>query len=1060
MVEPLAEEHSYTPEMRERILAGFRGDVPPLPTAWTYRLALMAVACAMVLLPVLYVGLIAGGVWALWAYGRFFLGSFLPEHRGAAVLVAGALPLFIGVVVIVCLVKPLFARPARPDRPLRLSPQDEPLLFQFVARLCAALHAPVPREIHVDCQVNASAGFRRGLLSMFGDDMVLTLGLPLVQGLSLQQLAGVMAHELGHFGQRAGMRVSFLIRTINFWFARLVYGRDRLDAVLERAAAESRLAWVRGYFKIALFCVSVTRRVLWALMMLGHMLSSFMMRQMEYDADRYEVRLAGFSAFDGSMRELFALHVALDMAMGDLQEQWKEKRLADNFPWLVVLNRRDGVRQIAPQLEQFLQREPEELFSTHPTARQRTARALKEKGVGIFSSDLPATALFFDCDALARQVSLAFYQQMVGNQVQAGNLIPMQAVQERQEQDENERGARERFFQNPNWLRGLPLPQKLPPLPADPQIVLDELHKARRAVIGTGADHGREIASYREAAEARVSALQAHALREAGFRIDPEDFGLANSDPVTALHEAERAESLLKSGAVRLEKYEKLEVRRLGLALVLLAAPRVRDQVREADTWSQEVPRLLACAAFLTDKFRQMFDLRVTRAVLEILVDQIRPERDNARLFAVISDHLARLQQQLKDLHRDLRSQPYPFEHARQGINLAQVAIPSMPAANDLGGLAGMTGHALERLLEVYSRLLGRMAWMAEKVEEAHGMPPLLRSAAEAGAGAAAGTSSISETEPALSAAPASAPAPAHAAAIAETKAEAVESRETFPRFFRGVVDFRPLPLPEADGPAADVRQAIGALREALQAVASGAEAYAKRTRGYREAEQRLGKALRAEHLLLAGLEIDAASFGLTDESQAAAQTARRSAEAEMAKLEPALRLFEEIQAQRLTSALTLLREDRVASRVADGERRRSEIAPLLAGAALLHSRFALLRELRDSYAIVGGLGAQMKAHGESTRLRGHFAEQTTRAHRQLQDLQRLLHRDPSPFAPSRGAASLAAIAVPGLPPATDAQAIFQAMAWALRELLDLHQRVLGRLAGTAEKVEQALELR
>lgn len=215
---------------------------------------------------------------------------------------------------------------------------------------------------------------------------------------------------------------------------------------------------------------------------------------------------------------------------------------------------------------------------------------------------------------------------------------------------------------------------------------------------------------------------------------------------------------------------------------------------------------------------------------------------------------------------------------------------------------------------------------------------------------------------------------------------------------------------------------------------------------GYRDAELKLDKARHAEHLLLAGLEIAPASFGLNGDDRTAALEAQRRAQAEIAKLEPALRAFEEIQGQRLASSLTLLWDSRVVARVADGERRRSELAPLLAGAALLHSRFPLLRELRSSFSILGGLGAQIGRPGDSGQLRSQLEAQMQHAHRQLQDLQRLLHRDPHPFVTARGAASLAAVAVPSLPAPTDAQGILQAMSWALRELLDLHQRVLGRL--------------
>lgn len=1050
MIEPLSGDHSYTPELREQILAGFRGEVPSLRPTWTYRLTLAAVAFVMVLLPVFYVCLIAGGLWGLVAYARFLFVSFLPQHSGAGMKLFGFLPLFAGSVVMICLVKPLFARSARKDTSVRLTPEQEPLLFQVVARLCAALNAPVPKEIRVDCQVNASASFRRGLLSLASDDLVLTLGLPLVAGLSLQQLAGVMAHELGHFSQRAGLRVSVIIRVVNFWFFRLVYQRDRLDAALESAVDKTRFPWIRSYFRITLFFVKMTRRVLWALMMLGHMVSSFLMRQMEYDADRYEVRLAGFSSFDLTMRELFSLNVARDVSMRDLQDQWKEKRLVDNFPRLLVLNRREWVRQIAPQLETYLRNEPEGLFDTHPTARQRTARALREKGVGVFTSDLPATALFFDFDTLAREISLHFYQELVGNQVQARNLIPLQKVRETQEQEDSQRGALERFFQNPDWVRGLPLPQKLPSLPPDPKIVITELEKARRGVLAKDADHTSEIKSFREAAGHRIDALQARALRDAGFRIRPEEFGLNSSDPAIASMEADRAESEMRSCASRLEKFEKLEVRRLGLALVLLEAPQVALRFKEVDAWRQEVPPLLACAAFLTGKFPRMLELRTSKMVLEVLVNQIKSDQPNPRLFGVIADRLETLQDQLKELHRELRGQPYPFEHAREEINLAQVVIPNMPTTGDLAGLLSITAYALDRLLEIYARLLGRMAWMAEKVEEALGMPALTKSA---------GAEAASVDEPAAMP-PASTAPLASTPAIQESKAEAIESRETFPRYFRGVLDLRALPLPEPLDGAPDVKAFLASLREAMQAVGSGAEGYSRSVRQYRDAEQRLGRAAQAERLLIAGIEIDTESFGLPAGGRgdrAAVTEALRTAGGELEALERRLRLFEEIQGTRLASALGLLVDDRVAARIPDGPRRRDEIVPLLAGAAAVQRHFPHLRELRRT---CWGLRGLATARSSESSLQEQVREQIGIAHKQLQELQRLLHREPSPFAATRGPASLAQVAVPSLPLATDHDGIYQAAHIALRDMNDLHQRILGRLAGTAEKVEQALELR
>ena len=54
----------------------------------------------------------------------------------------------------------------------------------------------------------------------------LEIGLPLVNALTLSELKAVLAHEFGHFAQGTGMRITYVIRGVNAWFARTVYERD------------------------------------------------------------------------------------------------------------------------------------------------------------------------------------------------------------------------------------------------------------------------------------------------------------------------------------------------------------------------------------------------------------------------------------------------------------------------------------------------------------------------------------------------------------------------------------------------------------------------------------------------------------------------------------------------------------------------------------------------------------------------------------------------------------------------------------------------------------------
>ncbi|MEM6778123.1 MAG: hypothetical protein AAF670_10745 [Planctomycetota bacterium] len=69
--------------------------------------------------------------------------------------------------------------------------------------------------------------------------MVLTVGIPLITGLTAREFAGVLAHELGQFAHGASRRASYVVRSINHWFARVVYQRDQVDQWLDRAIAES-----------------------------------------------------------------------------------------------------------------------------------------------------------------------------------------------------------------------------------------------------------------------------------------------------------------------------------------------------------------------------------------------------------------------------------------------------------------------------------------------------------------------------------------------------------------------------------------------------------------------------------------------------------------------------------------------------------------------------------------------------------------------------------------------------------------------------------------------------
>jgi Zn-dependent protease with chaperone function len=408
----------------QEILQAFRGPIQPVRRTAAYRVGILILAVAMLVLPALYLGLVAAVAYLLYLHATLNVAVIGATRHWAALFFLYIGPLVVGVVLLFFMVKPLFARRSRAHKLRTLEFGEEPLLFALVTRVAQAVGAPEPKRIEVDCQVNASASFGSVFGVLFGGDLVLTVGLPLVAGLSMQQLAGVIAHELGHFTQGAGMRLSYVVRSVNAWFARVVYERDDWDESLVRGCEEG--GYLALFLSLALLCVWLTRRVLWLLMALGHALSCFTLRQMEYDADRYEARLAGAAAYAETARKILLLQLVTNAAYGLADSSWaKTGRLPDDLSALIL-----SLSSCIPpadfrKIEKELEKSRTGLFDTHPAHGERLASVRREGAPGVFHLDGSASQLFKDFPKMARAVTLDFYRQVIGKRVKRDALVPV-----------------------------------------------------------------------------------------------------------------------------------------------------------------------------------------------------------------------------------------------------------------------------------------------------------------------------------------------------------------------------------------------------------------------------------------------------------------------------------------------------------------------------------------------------------------------------------------------------------------------------------------------------------
>ena len=408
----------------DEIERGFSGPIQRVRASWAYRLAQAVVAVVMLMLPIAYLAIIGGFCWLYYLHATHSHVIFT-GMRGRASLIALLIyagPLIAGAIQILFMLKPLIAAPADEVASRAITPQGEPHVFALVERIANAVGAPLPKRIEVICDMNAAAAFQRGIWSLFlGNDLKLLIGIPLVSGLTLQQFAGVLAHELGHFSQGGGMRLSYIITRINGWFARVVYSSDAWDEWLSHTmeGMDFRIAWIFGLAKVSIY---LTRAILWCLMMLGLAVSGVLLRQMEYNADLFETRLVGSETFAATTKRMFQLSVGWAATQRDAVQFFQQGKLADNFSKLMLFNTNTIPPDVRHKMREVFETEQTGMFDSHPVSRDRIAASARENAPGVFRSDRPASDLLVYYESLCKNVTWDYYRAILGPGVKPNSL--------------------------------------------------------------------------------------------------------------------------------------------------------------------------------------------------------------------------------------------------------------------------------------------------------------------------------------------------------------------------------------------------------------------------------------------------------------------------------------------------------------------------------------------------------------------------------------------------------------------------------------------------------------
>jgi len=683
----------------------FQGDVRAVRLSFAYKIALGAVLVAMIALPLIYLGLIAFAAWGVYLYAVAGLKLFRVIHSSYIVLLLYVGPIVAGVILVCFMIKPIFSGFRFRQFGAPISHTDHPEFFRFLGQLCQLLGAPIPSRVDVQLGVNASAGFRAGFASLFGNDIMLRIGLPLVAGLNCREFAAVLSHELGHFRQRTAMRLRYVISSINGWFGRAVFERDELDDWIEEATNAS--GFTLFAFLLARIGIALTRGILWIFMICSHALNSFMCRQMEFDADACSLSVAGTEAV---LRLHHKLRV-LDFSEAEVFARLKgrvQPKMPDDLSAYIALMASQYSGELQGKVFRAANSYKSKWYDSHPSDAARNARAAQANLPGLIQDTRPATCLFGDFAVLSRKLTDLLYMSL-GSRIRRAQIFHVEAQVEDAPETAEEEEAIKSFFGG--------LGPVMKPLLFGPEARLtigsvsekmDQMRQAKSILENVNLLEIRE--SIKSTDVAFLQALQQQALLDAG---------LLNSEVDALVQPAAVLEQLTIEWNTLCEKVDPLEKAAQARIIVLLSflrAPAIAGVLDQAERLHDEVTELLHFSRGLSAAFPPLLTLRKHFAKAQALLPY-RTQGCSELVDAALHMQAGEMAMLLDEIHKALGRLAYPFSHVRANLSVIEYAKAKEYDPDRVRMTCKEAESHLQMLFALYFKSLGRLIAVASVVE-------------------------------------------------------------------------------------------------------------------------------------------------------------------------------------------------------------------------------------------------------------------------------------------------------------------------------------------------------
>lgn len=539
----------------------FQGVMTPIKSSLSYNAGLFLTLMLTLCIPVLYISMTASVI-----YGTgFFIANmstwFDFQHTAHIKIPLAFSIIFMGVLLSFFLLRPLIPQSYRNDDEI-LDSADHPDLFYLIQKLSSYMSVPMPSEIRMNHEVNASASLKDGMGSFKNGQLVLTLGYPLVSGMNTRQLVGVIAHEFGHFSQRYGMAVYYLINSVNYWLQERAYSKYGLALLLKKWRAK----YDEGFLLVPILAASagiwLSQQCLKKLFHMSLYFSQRMSREMEFNADHHECKIVGSDYFSVTSMRIHQLSFAKSKVSGINDYFWNENVLLKNIPEAINTLTDNLSKREKETVREALDLQESHPWDSHPADNQRINHALKLNEIGIFHIELEAGKLFKDYENLCKKKTIGIYNGSTLNRFD-NKVIDNNILFSMQKEDvQSVKLVRISQFGIDLQGRLANMPVKLPD-----ELKNVSLKEVDALYIDIDPQVKKDVAHFSAARNKRLLHNKAYAYLQAGFNIEHDDFQLSEREANRITPTLDTTESNFKKSEASFKQYDQFITARIFATL-------------------------------------------------------------------------------------------------------------------------------------------------------------------------------------------------------------------------------------------------------------------------------------------------------------------------------------------------------------------------------------------------------------------------------------------------------------------------------------------------------------